>query len=250
MAVLAVGTATAHTGSSNAITVIPTGPLTISASGTWVWGGMASASTMSYVGFAIDWGDTAAGNDIGTYHVGDGTPATNWIMQPTTPAQGSSGAWGAVSHAYAKPGTYTACVIIYDLGLSKPFATTGYHSLQAGGVNHNVDNSVDKGLATPAKCATFNVAAPPTTAPTTPPTTPPTDPPSAGPSAAPTVAPTATAFESFLGATSNPTATPPVTATASVPSGPDQGLPLMLFALLIGSLSTSGFVLKVAKARQ
>ena len=247
LAVMAVGTAAAHTGTPNAITVIQSGPLTISASGTWVWGGVASASTQSYVGFAIDWGDTTTGNAIGAYHIGDGTSGTNVIMQPTSPDRGSSGSWGSVSHTYAMPGTYSACVIIYDLGPTKPFATTGYHSLQAGGVNHNIDNSVDHGSKVPAACATFVVAAPPTTpattAPTTPPTAAPTDP-------GATTAPTATPFESFLGATSAPTSTPPPTSTASLPSAPDQGFPMLLLVLLFGSMLASAFVFKTGHLRR
>ena len=251
LAVMAVGTAAAHTGTPNTMAVVPSGPLTISASGTWIWGGVASASTQSYAGFAIDWGDTTAGNAIGAYHIGDGTAGTNVIMQPTTPDRGSSGSWGSVSHTYALPGTYTACVIIYDLGPNKPFATTGYHSLQAGGVNHNIDNSVDHGSKIPAACATFVVAAPPTTQPTiAPPTSGPTNPPTTSPTAGPTVAPTATPFESFLGATSQPTSTPPPTSTASEPSAPDQGLPLLLLILLFGSMLASVFVFKTAQVRR
>src|SRR5664279_2870879 len=157
---MAVGTAAAHTGTPNAMTVVPSGPLTISASGTWVWGGVASASTQSYVGFAIDWGDTTTGNAIGAYHIGDGTAGTNVIMQPTSPDRGSSGSWGSVSHTYAMPGTYKACVIIYDLGPTKPFTTTGYHSLQAGGLNHNIDNSVDHNLQVPTMCGRVDLTAP------------------------------------------------------------------------------------------
>ncbi len=252
---MAVGTATAHTGSSNSIIVMPTGPLTVSASGTWVWGGIPAEGAKYFVGFAIDWGDTATGNAVGTYHIGDGTAATNVIMQPTSPAKGPSGSWGSVSHTYAKAGMYTACVIIYDIGPTMPFATTGYHSLQAGGLGHNIDNSVDKGLRVPAKCATFTLTAPPTTPPTTPPVA------SSEPTVAPTPTPfesflgatsqpTTTPFESFLGATSQPTTTPPPTSTTSTPSGPDQGLPMLLFTLLFGSMLASVFVFKTAKVRR
>ena len=259
LALMAVGTTAAHTGSPNTMAVVPSGPLTISASGTWVWGGVPATGAQSYVGFAIDWGDTTTGNAIGAYHIGDGTAATNVIMQPTSPDRGPSGTWGSVSHTYAMAGTYKACVIIYDLGPTKPFATTGYHSLQAGGVNHNIDNSVDHGSKIPAACATFVVVAPPTTPPTTAPTTAPTTPPTTAPTKAPTlpvassnptVAPTATPFESFLGATSVPTATPPPTATASVPSAPDEGLPMLLLVLLFGSMLATVLVFKTAQARR
>ena len=246
LAVSMVGTVTAHTGSANAITVTPTGGRSIDASGTWHWGGLGSATTLSYVGFAIDWGDVTTGNAVGTYHIGDGTPATNVVMQPTSPAQGSDGSWGPVSHTYAKAGTYTVCVIIYDLGPTKPFATTGYHSTQAGGTNHNVDNSVDHGSATPAKCATFAVADPtptPTATPTPTPT--PTAATSSGPTPTPT--PTATPFQSFEGATSVPTSTPPPTSTSDTQGGANGSSTLLLLPLLL--LSIFGSIMAYGTSR-
>jgi hypothetical protein len=209
MVAMAVGTVAAHTGAPKTIVISHTGARSIDASGTWHWGGLASASMLSYVGYAIDWGDVSTGNDVGTHHIGDGTPATNLVLQPTSPAQGSDGSWGPVSHTYAKAGTYTVCVIIYDLGKTKPFATTGYHSLQAGGVGHNTDNSVDKGSAVPADCATFAV----------------TDPsPSAIPSASPvqsfaSAAPSASPVQSVGGATSDPTNTPFETVAGETAAG-------------------------------
>jgi hypothetical protein len=222
LALTAVGTATAHTGSPTAITVSPTSGLAVQASGTWSWPAMASASKLSYVGYAIDWGDVSSGNAVGSYHIGDGTPATNVILQPTSPAQGSSGSWGPVSHTYAAPGTYTVCVIIYDLGLTQPFTTTGYHSLEAGGTSHNTDNSVDKNSQVPATCSPVVLVAP-------------------------SSSPSPTAFESFQGATSEPTATPPATDAASLPSGPDQGVPALPLVLLFGSSLASVFVFKTSK---
>jgi hypothetical protein len=227
---LAVGSATAHTGAPSGITITPTGPLSIKASGTWHWSGIAGASVLSYVGFAIDWGDTASGNDIGTYHIGDGTPATNVVMQPTTPAQGSDGTFGPVSHTYALPGTYKACAIIYDLGPAKPFSTSGYHSLQAGGAGHNTDNSVDHGSQTPALCATFTLT---------------------GPSQTPvqSVPPTATPFESFQGETTRPTATPPSTSTAAPGPTQDTGFPVVLTLLIAGAMFATISYSRMARTR-
>jgi hypothetical protein len=171
---------------------------------------MATASKLSYAGYAIDWGDVTSGNAVGTYHIGDGTPATNAILQPTTPAQGSSGSWGPVSHTYATAGTYTVCVIMYDLGEVKPFKTTGYHSLQAGGTGRNTDNSVDNKGQVPSMCQQIDVTQP-----------------------------TSSPFQSFRGITAGPTTTPPPTGTASLPSAPDQGVPMLPLFLLAGSCLAS-----------
>jgi hypothetical protein len=232
LALTAVGTVMAHTGSPSAITVTPTSGQSIQASGTWSWPAMATAGHLSYIGFAIDWGDVTSGNALGTFHIGDGTPATNVIMQPTSPAQGASGSWGPVSHTYAAPGIYTVCVIIYDLGLTKPFTTTGYHSLQAGGTNHNTDNSVDHGSQVPTMCGRVDLTAP-----------------SPSPTAvsSPTALPTPTSFESFQGATSDPTASPPPTNAASSPSAPDPGTPALPLALLIASSLAAVFVFRTTK---
>jgi hypothetical protein len=214
LAALAAGTATAHTGAPGTIHIVQTGPTTISASGTWTWPAEASATKLSYVAFAVDWGDVSSGNAVGTFHIGDGTPATNVVTQ-TSPTQGTSGAWGAVSHTYAQPGTYNVCVIIYDLGTSTPFLGTGYHSTQAGGTNHNTDNSVDKGNAVPALCATFTVAAP-----------------------------TPTPFESVQGATGVPGPTAPSTSVAGATAPQDQHLPLfalLFFGLAVATAAVSRF---------
>ncbi len=156
LALAAAGLVNADTGKSSALNVSMNG-LSIQVSGTWTWPSNAANGQLHYSGFAIDWGDVATGNQVGTFHIGDGTPATNIVMQPTTPDRGTSGSWGPVGHTYAKGGTYTACVIMYDIGTVKPFKTTGYHSLQAGGPGHNVDNAVEHGNTAGAVCATFAV---------------------------------------------------------------------------------------------
>jgi len=249
MVLMAVGSVAAHTGSPSAITVSQTSGLSVQASGTWTWPAEASASTLSYVGYAIDWGDVTSGNVIGSYHIGDGTSATNVILQPTSPAQGSSGSWGPVSHTYATAGTYTVCVIIYDLGPTKPFATTGYHSTQAAGTNHNTDNSVDHHAQVPAICGpvVVNVATPTPTVATTPPPSPTsvvTATPTAGTTSGPSATPTP--FESFQGETF----TPPPTGTGAPPQSPDQGVPTLALILLSGSALAALFVVKTAKVNR
>jgi hypothetical protein len=224
MAAMAVGSVQAGSGGPDTIHVTKTGGLTVSASGTWSWPEMATASKLSYTGFAIDWGDISTGNDVGTYHIGDGTPASNVVMQ-TSPEQGTSGSFGAVTHTYAAPGTYMVCAILYDLGEVKPFLATGYHGLRAGGTDRNTDNSVDSKSEVPAMCATVVVSNP-------------------------TPAPTETPFQSFQGETSQPTSTPPPTSTATAPSTPEQQAPLLVLALLLGSMLASVAAFKTVKAHR
>jgi len=228
LVLMAVGTVLADSPGPSTIHVTKTGALTVQVSGTWTWPEMASAAKLSYAGFAIDWGDITNGNDVGPYHIGDGTSATNVVIQPTSPAQGPSGSFGPVSHTYAAAGSYTVCVIVYDLGQVTPFKTTGYHSLQAGGTGRNVDNSVDQKLDPPVQCATIEVTAP-------------------SPSATESFeGATATPFESFEGATAGPITTPPPTSTAE-PSSSDPGLPLLALAALFGSLLASALIARAAR---
>ena len=233
LALAAAGLVNADTGTSSALNVSVNG-LSIQVSGTWTWPVNAANGQLHYSGFAIDWGDVTAGNQVGTFHIGDGTPATNVIMQPTTPDRGTSGSWGPVGHTYAKAGTYTACVIMYDIGTVKPFKTTGYHSLQATGPGHNIDNAVEHGNTAGAVCATFAVnGATPVPTPT----------PAQSVLEATAIAdPTPTPFQSVQGATSVPVATAPPTATSSGSVPPGNGgpaLPLVLLALscLFGAIA-------------
>jgi hypothetical protein len=133
----AVGLVNAGSGSPSTISVVQDG-LTVHASGTWSWPEMDTNPKLSYTGFAVSWGDITSGNTLGAYHLGDGTAATNVVMQIAI--QGDAGPWGPVDHTYATAGTYTVCAIIYDLGEVKPFKTTGYHSLKASGTSRNSDN--------------------------------------------------------------------------------------------------------------
>ena len=240
------GTALAGAPSPGTIHVTQSSAMTVDASGTWTWAEMDTNPKLSWTGFAIDWGDTANGNEVGTYHIGDGTAATNVVLQPTDPAQGSSGSFGPVSHTYAKAGTYSVCVIVYDLGEVMPFKTTGYHSLKAGGVGRNTDNSVDQKGAPPVACTSIDLAAATPT-------------PTASPTASPTptpfqegqgvgAAPTATPNQEVEGLTANPTSDPTPPTTSSTPDqSSDRTLPSLALALMIGSMIASVFVLKMVR---
>jgi hypothetical protein len=221
LALIIAGMVSAGSGSPSNIVLDGQAGLTVQVSGTWSWPEMATATRLSYTGFAIDWGDVTSGNAVGSYHVGDGTAATNVVMQPTSPSQGASGNWGPVSHTYAAPGSYHVCVILYDLGEVKPFKTTGYHSLQAGGIGRNTDNSVDQNNQPSALCLDLPVVQP-------------------SPSAAPSgtgVSETPTPFESFQGFTAVPSNTPPSTGTTgSIGGGSSSGLPIALL-LAFGSVA-------------
>lgn len=242
LALLAAGLVNADTGSSGAVNVSKNG-LAVQVSGTWSWPHNASNGQLHYAGFAIDWGDVTSGNQVGPHHIGDGTPATNIVMQPTTPDRGTSGSWGPASHTYAQAGTYTACVIMYDIGEVKPFETTGYHSLQAGGTGHNTDNAVDSGPATGVVCATFDVAPLPTDPPSATPIPTPTPIQSvAGVTATPTMAPTP--FQSVQGVTAVPVATVPPTATDSGSLPPSNGGPAVPLLLLVLSCLFGAIALK------
>jgi hypothetical protein len=236
---MAAGLVNADTGSSGAVSVSKNG-LAVQVSGTWSWPHNATNGKLHYAGFAISWGDVTSGNQVGPYHIGDGTPATNFVMQPTTPDRGTSGSWGPVSHTYATAGTYTACVIIYDIGEVKPFKATGYHSLQAGGTGHNTDNAVDDGNGAGVVCATFDVVAPTPTSTVAPSVTPTPVQTVEGATATPTMAPTP--FQSVQGVTAVPVSSAPPTATdpGSVPpSDGGPAVPLLLLALscLFGAIA-------------
>jgi hypothetical protein len=267
LVLVSVGLVNAGSGVPSSIGVTENG-LTVHASGTWSWAEMLTNARLSFNGIAISWGDVGSGNTVGPYHLGDGTAATNFVMETAT--QGSSGPWGPVDHTYAQAGKYTICVITYDLGEVKPFKTTGYHGLRAGGTDRNTDNSVDQDNQPPVQCVTVDVVettttptvaptSPPTSAPTSPPTSAPTvpttpAPPTAGPGtgvpvAAPLAAATAfeefqgitatngadTRFEAFLGGTAVPGFTPPPTGTNPGSARPNEGGPGLPLLLLIMS---------------
>jgi hypothetical protein len=207
LALLAAGVANAGSSSPTSIHVVSQSGLTVNVAGDWSWPEEATASTLSYAGYAIDWGDVTSGNQLGSYHIGDGTAATNVVMQPTSPAQGSSGTWGPVAHTYAQSGDYTVCAIMYDLGEDMPFKTSGYHGLKATGTSRNTDNSVEQNNDPAVACTTVSV----------------------------TVA-SETAFESFQGFTAAPTGT-----ADRAPTG--NGSPILPLLLLAGSGITSVLLL-------
>jgi len=217
VALMAAAVVTADAPGPATILVASQSGSTVSVSGTWAWAEMATAAKLSYAGYAISWGDVTSGNAIGSYHIGDGTAATNIVFQPTSPAQGASGSWGPVSHTFAGPGTYSVCVIVYDLGQVKPFKTTGYHSLQAGGIGRNIDNSVDQRTGSGAACVTVSIGAPTASA---------TEP--SSPSNSPSPA-ASSPFSSFQGETAGPSA--PATGTDTASS--DESSPLVPIALVV-----------------
>ncbi len=232
---MAAGTVLAGSGMPDSVHVTQTSPLTVSASGTWTWPEMATATPLSYTGFAIDWGDVTSGNAVGTYHIGDGTAATNLVMQPTSPAQGASGSWGPATHTYVQAGTYKVCVILYDLGEETPFKATGYHGLRAGGIDYNTDNSVDTKQEVPALCSTVDV-------------TDRTPVRSSRSRARPQ--PDIDTVPVVPGRDRNPLATPPPTSASSTTGAPDPSLPLLPLALLIGSVLSSAFVFRMERIRR
>ena len=217
MALALAGPASAHSGHPVSISATVSGS-SVEVSGTWSWKASGNDSVPSYVGYAISWGDVTSGNDVGSYHIGDGTAATNVVLQPTSPDQGTSGSWGPVSHVYAAPGTYTVCSIIYDLGEVKPFPASGQESLVAGGPNRNPDNSVDNGYEPGAQCTRVEIAADPTATAT----------------ATATATPTETPAQDVAGATAVASLanTPPPTSTADSTDGTGGAASSTLLAVL------------------
>ena len=240
------GMASAHSGKPASIAATINGTQ-VSVSGSWSWQSQATASLQYKIGYAVDWGDVASGNAVGTFHIGDGTAATNHVLTNVSPNSGANGAWGPAVHTYQASGTYTVCVLMYDVGpiLAATQPPSGQFSLVAGGPGHNVDNSVEELLTPGTQCAQVTVAAATATVIATASA-------SSSSSAAATPTPTPTPFESFLGATSVPTVAPtlPPTATSTDPtsgSGNSTGLSLILLAL---SMVFAVIALKpMAKAR-
>jgi hypothetical protein len=204
--------ALAHEPNQGSVQITNQAGMTVTVAGTWTW-----SDTNNYVGYAISWGDVTSGNDVGSYHIGDGTAATNVVLQPTSPDRGSSGTWGPVSHTYSSPGTRSICVVVYDLGEVKPFKTTGWHSLQAGGTGRNTDNTVDQVGNSAAFCTQLTISGP----------TP--SPSGSSPSSS------SSAFSSFQGSTAGPSA--PATGSEDTPS--NGGTPLLPILLLMASGMTS-----------
>ena len=230
--VAVVGLASAHTGKPASITASVSGN-SVTVQGTWTWNSQATATAKYKIGYAIDWGDVTSGNAVSTFHIGDGTAATNVVLSNVSPSSGASGSWGPTGHTYTAPGTYTICVIMYDIGpvLATSQPTSGQFSSVAGGTGHNPDNSVEENMTPATQCTQVQVAAA-TATPTAVPTST-----VAGATGTPVVTPipTPTPFQSFLGATAVPSLAPtlPPTSTdsGSGSSGGSNSMSLILLAL-------------------
>jgi hypothetical protein len=217
------GMASAHTSKPASIAATING-VQVSVSGSWSWQSQATASLQYKVGYAIDWGDVASGNAVSTFHIGDGTAGTNHVLTNVSPNTGASGAWGPAVHTYAASGTYTVCVIMYDVGpvLAASQPPTGQFSLVAGGTGHNTDNSVEELLTPGTQCTQVTVAAATATA-------------TATASSSASASATPTPGQSVAGVTSVPTvaSTLPPTSSSTDPTsgGNSPGLSLILLAL-------------------
>jgi hypothetical protein len=128
--------------------------LHVTLSGTWTWFGRACDAEGLLtggrdVGFAVDWDEGFDGNDVSeadpTFHPGG--DADNLVYQrgadigtcSNPNSADAQGAWGPISHDYAKAGSYTPCAIMYDV-----HEDSETPNLVAGGPKHNKDNSIEK----------------------------------------------------------------------------------------------------------
>jgi hypothetical protein len=141
----------------NAVNVQVSG-LTVTIDGTWQWtrncnaGVIAAASSTDFrdVGFAVNWGDTAAAGNEVVPGLEVGTPTDNLVHQRDAAAQGtcsgtttSSGSWGPISHTYTAAGTFDVCAVMYDIRMiNTPLSGRG--STVAGGAGHSNDNSAEE----------------------------------------------------------------------------------------------------------
>ncbi len=236
------GMASAHTGKPASISATVNGTQ-VSVQGSWTWASQATATLQYRIGYAIDWGDVTSGNAVGTFHIGDGTPATNVVLTNTSPKSGASGAWGPATHTYAAPGTYTVCVIMYDVGpvsaTSEP--PSGQFSLVAGGTGHNPDNSVEELMSPPTQCTQVQAAAAATPTPTA--TATPTATTTASGTTPATPAPTETPLQTLLGVTAVPSlASLPPTSTSTTGSGSGSGTPMGVTLILLALSMLFGVV--------
>jgi LPXTG-motif cell wall-anchored protein len=153
--------------------------ITVTLSGTWKWTTHNSDCNVDRyaVGWEVDWNDgLQPGNPIGATGIDVGAAvgnaynaADNVVDYYTNPprcgtydagVKYNSGSWGPISHTYA-PGTDTEsinpCVVTYDLHNDK--GGVKLKDLNAGGSDHNKDNSVEANGKTPAgnQCAAIIV---------------------------------------------------------------------------------------------
>lgn len=154
---------------------------TATLSGTWDWISRGDTCTNRWTGWAVDWDDpTEPGHPVpskqgGTFHVGTNTDNRVHVADDATP-QGDCGHmgpdgyiigdWGPISHAYPGPGTYHACVLIYDIHLDGDGHPKKASEMVAGGTGHNRDNSAETNGLTPegtlgAPCIPMDIVIPP-----------------------------------------------------------------------------------------
>lgn len=189
--------------------------MTATVSGSWTWDGRKPGCDDKYAGWQVHWSDPDdPGNPLkdGTgYFVG--TASDNTIR--TNQECAAAGVTSPMSHTYATPGTYTVCIVMYDIHRGD-LGKSGGHGSVAGGPDRNKDNSVEDGklaFGGPG-CTQLTIAAPPTPTPT--PSPPPTPTPSPTPTPTPTPSPTPTATPTRSpGATATPTATPSATPSST-----------------------------------
>lgn len=179
------GIAFADAGKPTAVNVVTNG-LTVTLSGTWSWPektmpcGPGTATNRS-AGWAADWGDGFAGNFVRAfgqasnvgYHMGTSSDNTVRVSSANGDrgdcGTGSSGAafgtFQGLSHTYASEGTYTACVVIYDVRYDTDHGAIvlkDSSELKAGGTGHNTDNSAEKQSVEASRCkpVTFTLELP------------------------------------------------------------------------------------------
>jgi hypothetical protein len=133
-----------------ATTIVPTVTDTsVTVSGKWRW--ETSVVTCDSradrtVGWAIDWDDPAdPGASLGTTGLEVGTaddPLVHTTSDCSQQAQGTLGGhWGPASHRYRSPGTYSVCVVLYDVHIKAE--ASGVYSRVAAGEGRNRDNSAE-----------------------------------------------------------------------------------------------------------
>jgi hypothetical protein len=138
-------------------------PLTVALSGTWTWAeqkapcGPGTGANRA-AGWAIQWGDGFTGNRVlakGTRpatYFDPGTATDNGVQHSdansglgdcgTATSGPASGTWGPIAHTYAQPGTYTACVVIYDIHYRNVHRTTLAAAITATQASFAVVNTV------------------------------------------------------------------------------------------------------------
>jgi uncharacterized repeat protein (TIGR01451 family) len=180
----AVG-ALASSGTATGSVTVTTNGLTATLSGTWSWPDMKAPcgpGTMAdrAVGWAVQWGDGFTGNRVlakgskpAAAYYDVGTASDNIVHRSsangglgdcgTTASGPAHGTWGPIMHTYAQPGTYTACVVIYDVHYRKTdsgqIAPTDSKQLVAGSNatpyrpgDHNSDNSAENNTSAGTQC--------------------------------------------------------------------------------------------------